>query len=899
MTEHEPPKNLADYLVTQLAALHTNARQVIVFDPANRLALGATLAAGGRVWNVFRYDGNDLLLRAALEQANQHTEYRLIWVTQREGSVDPLQAMDLSSLTDLFVNTDDWFDLSITGVLRALIPHETWPAAAVEEYGKMLGANLPAVITGHRRLRLNLGEHAALDAASVRALALHALNPAAQIDDLLFHRDRAGELLRHYMRLAWQPGWDGAGRELLRIHVKQSAAAGLGNIAPWLDAPVTEIARYLYVRRFLQRNRVAQIANQMRGLGVLSFDPEPLEPWVDQVLVLWERDAPWRSQIVISAEAALSIGDLERTARLALEHRAWAAVETIEGPGLLVSLIAGLLANTRGEPITELIGAWRQMRRAEFDTLPETSYTTQARALLGFFDETSHIRTVMATELPAEADVARLIDWYVDGGYYDLEYAHARAADHVRSLMSTHRELAETLANYLAEMRMTIRAFLRQADLALAALIRNNWNGFLSSPRLATNVLSDFIKRRRIRPSQKQSVWFVVFDGMRWDTWQRVVKPKLLEQFEFVAPEKAYLSMLPSWTMVARTSLLTGQPPKYWQQRADRQYPDQRMLAARAFEIPTGSVDQQLRFFSTMEADRTYLRADPAARYPWNILIFNISDDNLHQEKGSLSTLNNKIAGSMDGIMQTLALMVQPDDLLLISSDHGFIELDDSDGIVIRDDARWQRQVAGGDNPVRYRYLLGIKSDVGFAFDLPGFNLATEFTVAISQSWFKRSDDRRAPDRYTHGGLSLAEMVVPGALLRRITEKRFEFELQTVPQSLTVREGEPILLELTVHNRGNQTGEYQLDIRFNSDAKAQSWRESLAPGERKILQFRFAVQAGATPTYVELNFSHQRGDGGWTPLRRSEIPLQIETRKDVVGISFAGLDELDELDIEA
>jgi uncharacterized protein (DUF58 family) len=141
-------------------------------------------------------------------------------------------------------------------------------------------------------------------------------------------------------------------------------------------------------------------------------------------------------------------------------------------------------------------------------------------------------------------------------------------------------------------------------------------------------------------------------------------------------------------------------------------------------------------------------------------------------------------------------------------------------------------------------------------------------------------------------------MVVPGALLRRITEKKMELELQPVPETLQAREGEPILVEVVVQNRGNQVGVCRLDARLDTDTKIQSVSETLAPGERKTLQFRFATLSNgraAAPTYVELQFSHQTIEGGWTVPRRAEIRLQIETRKDVVGIQFAGLDELDDL----
>jgi hypothetical protein len=899
MLETDPPQNLTDYLHSWLVDRHANTRLAFVFDPMVRLALGNTLAAGGRTWQVVRYDGNDLALRAAWRQAESRGSRRLIWVTNQDGASSPPQPLALSSLSDLLAKADDWVDMSMVGILDALIPNEVWPAAIVEEHGGLLSANLPALVTGYKKLRLLIGPRTALDAASIRILALHCSQPAIPVDDLLFHRDDAGTLLRHYIRLAWYTGWDAPSRELLRNHVRLSTVAPLGDVQPWLDTPIDELARYLYVRRFLSRNHVPQIANQIRGLGVLGFDPEPLETWVDQVLVRWEREPSWRQQVIASAEDSLALDDLARVAGLVTSPGAaiWAPLETVEGPGLFVQLVADILLHLKPEAVDAALRAWPTARPSVLSAMPETRHAAIAHAIAGFLDEAGRVVYVLGQGFQPGVDLAGIVDWYVAGGFYDLEYAQVRAADHVRNLLATHRTLATALTDYLAELRSELRDFLRHADLELADRIRGSWQQYLSSPRLATNVLSDLIKRRRMRPTPEQCLWFVVFDGMRWDTWQQVVKPRLLEQFEFTEPEKAYLSMLPSWTMVARTSLLTGQPPKYWQRRNDRQSVDQRALAARALDIPANNVDRTLRFFSNMEADRQYLQLNPDERFPWNILIFNISDDNLHKEKGSLSALNGAISVQLDSIMQTLALVVRPDDTLLISSDHGFIELDDEDGVIIRDEARWQRQTAGSADPVRYRYLLGMKSNEGYAFDLPGFS-PPEFTVAISQTWFKRSDDRRRPDRYAHGGLSFGEMVVPGALLRRIVEKKVEIVLEHAPTQVQVHEGEPLLLEVAIHNRGNQTGACRLEIRWNTDALAQPRIETLAPGERKVLQVRLAPITkikGGVPTYIELLFSTQDLQEAWLTPRRQDIQLQIEERKDIVEIQFAGLDALDDL----
>jgi hypothetical protein len=388
----------------------------------------------------------------------------------------------------------------------------------------------------------------------------------------------------------------------------------------------------------------------------------------------------------------------------------------------------------------------------------------------------------------------------------------------------------------------------------------------------------------------------IIFDGMRWDTWQRVIRPRLLQVFELAEPEKAYLSLLPSWTFIARASLLAGHPPVGWKSPEDRFTINQKLLAARLFAIPPGEVDNRLQFYSGMEADRTYNRLDRDTRYPWNVLIFNISDDNLHQERDNLATLNTKINVLLTGILQTLEGLVRPDDTVVLTSDHGFMELDTADGVDVEEDARWQREAQGEANPVRFRYLLGMKHPAGFSFE-HGRLRESPFTVAVGRRWFRRADDRRPPDRYAHGGLSLAEMTVPAAVLRRIVEKRVEIAIVQAPPALQVDEGQTVSVEIVLGNTGNQAASFRLAVSADTDAYSQVFQDTLHPGQRSTLRPSLCPvyrEKGGSTSRLVLELSYQDVKGVWQT-RRQEVSVAVRPRTDVVEIQFGGLDELDKL----
>ena len=363
--------------------------------------------------------------------------------------------------------------------------------------------------------------------------------------------------------------------------------------------------------------------------------------------------------------------------------------------------------------------------------------------------------------------------------------------------------------------------------------------------------------------------------------------------------EKAYLSLLPSWTPIARTGLLAGRPPTEWQGPDGRPTQDQGLLAARFFEIPAGERDAKLQFYSGMESDRTYRQLDRDHRYPWNVLIFNISDDGLHQERSDLVALNAKIKTQLDDVMQTLSGLVGPGDTMVVSSDHGFVELENDDnGITIQEDERLARQATGEPDPVRFRYIVSMAHPKGFVVEHRGLR-DSPFTVAIGRRWFRRADSRnRAPDRYAHGGLSLAEMVVPGVSLRRIAEKRIELDiLEPSVRTLTVREDESLPLNIVVENRGNQSAEFALEVQADTDAWPQTFQ-----GKADSMG-RWQVNATVQPVYKERGGSTKLAKitlryidaRGRTAVRHADISVEIIARRDRVEIEFAGLDELDDL----
>ena len=901
MTMADPvPQTLLDFVLQRLAALPEAARLAVVLDPFGDLALGETVEIEDRTWQVTQYDDNDLAFRQSYRPGKRD----LVWVTCPPGWTRKMPPrIELCSLMDVWRRAEAFIDASLPGVLRQLVRHEVWPDDSVWAHAAILGQNLPTVVSGVRTLRRYLARSASLDAHAIRALALHCLQPDLPVQAFLFQHDTPARVLEAYVRLLWQAPWGTAGMALLQSQAREASRLELGSAEAWLKARPESLAVYLYLRRLLARYRVRGIANQLRGLGLLDFDPEPLEPWVESVLTLWETQPGWRQQVIVQAEERLHADDLGRiVATLGLESpdAAFEAVARADTPAMLYTLgVHAFQVALENRKLTTFTSVWAQRRPTALTDLPQTPFAPGALALASLFDELATINRLRRQPIPEHMDLAQLLDWYVEGGFYDLEYAHARA--HRQALRLPDEQLQEVIRRYLGCLQAKIREYLEEADQALSRRIVSDWSGFLGHPRLSTRVLWDTVKKRRLSPTPEACLWIVIFDGMRWDTWARHVKPRLLERFEFVVPEKAYLCLLPSWTGVARTGLLAGKPPAGWRSYQGRYTRDQAQLVSRLLNLPQRTRNRSLRFYSGMESDRQYGQLAPKERMPYNVLIYNLSDDNLHSQRGNLIALNETVDRLLDDVFQVLDNLVQESDTVVVSSDHGFVELVEGNEALIADDERWQRYREGGAHPVRYRYILShdLPDDVDGVYQLEYPDSQDRYTVAVGNRWFKRADWRGGTDRYAHGGLSFAEMAVPGAPLRRITEPRIELVIETEPSALQLEEGQSAVLTARATNRGNVRASGRLEVQADTAAEAVTYAVDLGPGEKQehpypveTLYRQRSDGTVETTKQVKLKLTYTDLDGK-SRVRHKRVAVEVQPRRDVVEIDFGGLDDLE------
>ncbi len=909
-TVSNPVREPRDHFEAWVAQARSSDRLLIVLDPERYLDLGDEVRVGRRTWPVYHYAENDLAFRAAYANRPDDPNFcHIVWVTPspyRRGRPDKL---NLSFVADVLRRADRILDLSLAGLLRSFLPGEVFPDAGLHVFGDILSRRLETLLAGHRELRREIGPRQSLDIHHVRALALHCLQPAIPPSGFLFTQANARDVLARYLRLVWSGQVEESQTmRLLQEQVEQSPFVfdSVAELQPWFQARPDELALLIYVYRALRRYRVANPFNQLRGLGLLAIDPTPLEPLLGDALALWE-DESLRAKLVQRAEVGLDsvpsewpipkangerLADLIGLLPLHDVSAVGQALRRETAPALVCGLAERFLSlamRAGGDALDRVLANAATLNVALAEV--ETAYTNRARAVVDAIREMAFVITHLYDSFTPSPDLASLVDGYVASGVYRLELARALAEEHVKHLLSP--DLRQKLQTYLDQLQRRIWDHLDHLDANLTSLISQDYDAFLNHPRLSTGLLRDTVLAPAFHPTQEHCVWILVFDGMRFDSWEDIVLPALTQHLEIVDEGKVYLSLLPSFTGVARTGLLAGSTPSGWRAANGRHTSNEGILAARLFDIDPVERSHRLRIETASETDTVQRRlGGDIDRRPINVLIYNISDDLAHNFQGNLAAMNAVIARQMQTVADDLQRNVREGDLVVVTSDHGFVELDPKAGIPVGDEILRAQGIEGTvQEHVFYRHLVGLEHSDGLRVPFHGDRF---YTVAQGRAWFQRKGGHLS--RYSHGGVSLGEMVVPGVTMQRIVEPFIKLALLGVPRRIKVLEKEAQTLRVTLRNDGNRAAEYTLTFDTNTDPDGQIVRGTLRPRQARELSYTFTpVYAPKATERVTVRAMYIDVDGREKRVPARSAAITTLPRKDVVEIDFGGLDQLDEL----
>jgi len=870
------PQNLMEYFEALLSQF-SSATTLVVFDPIGYLNLPREYRdPTGKNWRVYHYCENDLEFRREYSERPSDPNFSsIIWVTLSTGKNE----VNLSFIPDVLAKADKIIDLGIEEVLNQLAPNEIWPKT-IFEYQEEISDNLPGFYRPYRDLRQKIRLPLRLNKNHIIAIILACRNPELRVEELIFEELDAVDLLKHYLKIVWAQRLRAEDVRLLKTLILESSRVGTDQIYPWLREKDDELAIFLYSLAILKEYEVINPVTLLRGMGVLGFSPEEIQNQADELLSSLKKSGLLWENLIRTAEESLSLEDMDRIMMSLILKEPVGIAQAIlkeSSPLLVFSLTLYFLKRIVSDKLLDKESlSWIKGLDSHpilQDAGPTTKFTFPAKEALSFLREIGFVEMTIDEPFQERAEITSLIDWYEQTQAYRLQLALAKANGYLRVI--DNQDLKRSLAGYLENLRKRVSEFLSRADINLAELIEKDLGSYFSHPRLSVNVLKDYILKSGIKPTNQSRLWVLIFDGMRLDTWKEVVKPLISSKFE-ISAEKLYLCPLPSYTEIARVSLLAGKLPPYWKDYRGHQTTDHNILASKLFGLSRETGKRDLRIVVASETDYSQRKLDLEIR-PYNILIYNLSDDWIHTFKDDVWELNQTIKGKLErSILQDLEGRIGEDDYVVITSDHGFIELERDKEIKIDEPEQ---------SAIIYRYLDNIERPEGVKIQYEdGF-----FTVARGRNWFGRLKGRF--NRYSHGGISLDEMVVPGVTLKKLVRPAIKIKMRFPKETIEVNEDELSKINLVIENTGNKLARFTLLMQLDS-GEEKRYDEELIPQKCKECFLDFMPSLRTRNLQLFLTYKDEMG----REIRESRrLNIKVVERKDKIKIDTSALDRLEEL----
>jgi hypothetical protein len=383
----------------------------------------------------------------------------------------------------------------------------------------------------------------------------------------------------------------------------------------------------------------------------------------------------------------------------------------------------------------------------------------------------------------------------------------------------------------------------------------------------------------------------LVFDGLRTDAWDEFLRPLLEERYELIHSQ-AGSAILPTETELSRKAISAGKLPADFPAGSKR---ESDLLQAWFKENMDFTPDFQIVRDSDTEASGMVVRyVSPRLEY----IVFNFTDENLHNNPNELALIYGSVVREMVQHDVRSVLRDLPDDaLIFVTSDHGFSPLpktiihvpssalvDDHD--VKYRNARTRQKLAGADAERSVDFdvrVMGIPRLSPSVRDTP-FN----YVLFPRPGYiFKRAKGPHNPDRYSHGGLSMAECLVPMAVFGPRKAARQLITIESVRQVGSAIENEMLELEITLQASQTLTRETPVTLSFNREEMPV--RKEIFSGMRKTILIRWsprigdipdeARQAGVLALPVSALLSYREGERLVRDSKAADVRIKLNTTR--------------------
>ncbi len=318
-------------------------------------------------------------------------------------------------------------------------------------------------------------------------------------------------------------------------------------------------------------------------------------------------------------------------------------------------------------------------------------------------------------------------------------------------------------------------------------------------------------------PQSGQKAIILVFDGLRADAWEELLRPVLLEKYDLIA-QRTGSAILPTETHLSRKAISAGCLPNEFVSQRELDLLDHWLRA---------NMNLKLRFEVVKDDDT--IASGMTVRYSSDRLeyiVFNFTDSHLHNNTSDLALIYDHTVRAIINEDVRSVLRELPDDaLVFITSDHGFKPVPEqlvtvppaavADSLDVKyRNARTRSKLSGSDEGKVIDFdvrVMGIPetsptltgTPIHYVlFPRPGYTL-------------RRQKGHRKPDRYSHGGLSLAECLVPMIVMGPRETFQPLLQIEGLLPGGAVTEGEEVALEIVVAARRKGKRDMAITLAFS------------------------------------------------------------------------------------
>lgn len=711
----------------------------------------------------------------------------------------------MSYIPDLIEEATEIIDSSPQGLLANIIKEPLPPDVFEEPLLSLWDQDINGFVRNLTKYQKVAGKAGVLNRFDAMAVSLATSVQNISIEDLANLPTDLLQRLCFYLRIIAEYDLDD-----LKIAVFQEFILGTNpdpQIQAWCRIERKALLKFLYFGLAVVRYAVPNGIEQIQRLGLLEFDVGQLGNIADKVFNILRRDMQFQQAITEEIENSPALkGDLDKLVNI-FKFGSFEDVlnsffnEPCPAIACSVSrfLIDWLISSKEGRAA---LAAYRDRESRVRDIYPKTPFTQNALRYRELIGHLSWLESTVEKVSTPPNDLFTLINTYRTADLYLLELKEAETWDSLRLLKD--QQVTNTLKPYMEQLRGRIDTIISEYDRALAKIISTNFSAYIHFQRLNIQILRNLIQAGAPR---KERVWIIILDGMRLDTWHTIVWPRLNEIFEIEGEEQLYSATLPSYTDISRVSFLAGKLPPFWKDYYNNFTRDHHTLLSRYLDLGKEDSKKKLKIISRMEEKTEQMEIDfETAQY--RCLIFNISDDWIHNEQGSLVRINEIIKEKFEKmVLPELTHRVESGDIVVVASDHGFVELkkDLSCQVNIpKNETKWTVE------NIKYRYIENGQYEKGVKIS---YDNKAHWVLAVGSEWFERPKPAGKAARYSHGGISMAEMVIPAVRLKKRIEKKVEIII-TAETPSPCSPGDTVNLPIQVKNQGTVDTNVSLSCRL-------------------------------------------------------------------------------------